>query len=233
MPIQARRGNLVCPRCHADQPCLTRSWRSATWLAAMELIVVIVIVLAATALYVAAWMSVGAIINERWPAHAIDMAKPHKSHLPLALPTEAPLARPSLQPPVRSAVPLTQPSPPAIVQAEPTVTHARGSGRGQLAPVPETPGNVTHARTVRIPARHPTPAGTHALDRPAHMAQPAQHPRPATNAERQSAFRARQGDAYRAKHAARMRESRARQRSARLRAAEPQERTGLSAASLP
>ena len=42
--------------------------------------------------------------------------------------------------------------------------------------------------------------------------------RPATDAERQAAFRARQGDGYRAKNAARMRASRAKQRSVRVHA---------------
>jgi hypothetical protein len=55
----------------------------------------------------------------------------------------------------------------------------------------------------------------------------ASRPRPATGAERQAAFRARHGDGYRAKNAARMRASRAKQRSAHLRAAERRERTEL------
>jgi hypothetical protein len=138
-------------------------------------------------------------------------------------PTGAPLARPVPLPRLRTEAPVARPSPAEAVQAARSA--ARPTLAGPLQPAPA----VTHARSVRDTLiqhvlDHPAHSVTHAAPRGSGaVAQSALCPRPATNAERQAAFRARHGDDYRSKNAARMRASRAKQRGARLHAAECQE----------
>lgn len=208
----------------------------------MELL--IVAMLLAAALYVGCWMCVGALICQRWPNRPADMTKLRAVSVPKAPPTEPwpaplqPMPAPSV--PELSAVKagvreiVVPRQPPEQAQTTPTVARPRVSGQAQSAPRPESLGlPVTHAR---VSGRVQPGLGTEALavavtpplDCQAHPEQVAQRTRPATNAERQAAFRARQGDDYRA-NAARMRASRAKRRSARLRGTEDQERTELPA----
>jgi hypothetical protein len=213
---------------------LTRSRRSAIRPSAMFIILITFVVLFVAVLAAHRWAA-NVIVERLWPKE--DMARqlkpagksPAVDHRSMATPspvgpgssaptvgpsTNAPLARPSVQTPVSAEAPAARPSPTAAPQA------AELSTAGSRLPVPaqsapELPAQpVTHARTIRNgPAQK---AVTHVLPAPETPT------RPATNAERQAAFCARHGDDYRIRNAARMREARARQRSAHLHAGCPE-----------
>jgi|KBSSwiStaDraftv2_1062776.scaffolds.fasta_scaffold18548_14 hypothetical protein len=173
-------------------------------------------VLVVVAVFAAHVWAANVIVDRLWPKE--DMAKQLKpAGKPRAVDHQSMATRSPARP--GPSAPLAGPS----TEAPP----ARSSLPAPVQPAPEPPVSVTDAARSRI----------FALVQPAHAVTDAARgsdtarSRPATNAERQAAYRARQGDTHRAKEAARKRAARAKQRRARLRAAEPPDRTELSVAS--